>query len=92
MKQDTLILAPSVATDSAEILLTAATVAKVAGAWRQFADPSAAGGIAVGTADAGAAKLASASASPVGYVELSFSADAGRDYHLWMRGRAANDL
>lgn len=90
-KQDTLILAQSVATDSAEILLTAA-MAKVAGAWRQFADPSAAGGMSVGTLDAGAAKLASASASPVGYVELSFSADAGRDYRLWMRGRAANDV
>lgn len=91
-KQDTLILGQPVATDRAEILLTAAAVGKVAGAWRQIADSSAAGGIAVGTPDTGAPKLTSASASPIGYVEFSFSADAGRDYRLWVRGRAANDL
>lgn len=91
-KQGTLILAQSEPTDRAEILLTAAGAPKVSGAWRQIADASAAGGVAVGTADAGVPKLTTALASPPGYVDFTFSAYAGRDYRVWVRGRAANDL
>jgi hypothetical protein len=45
----------------------------------------------VGTADAGAAKVTTAAASPTNYVEFAFQADAGKRYHLWIRGRAEKD-
>jgi hypothetical protein len=93
-KQDALILAQTVAPtppDRSEILLTAAAVTTMAGAWRSSADTSAAGGASVGTPDAGAGKVPAAMAVPSDYAELTFDADAGRIYHLWMRGRAAND-
>jgi hypothetical protein len=63
----------------------------VSGTWRLIADASAAAGISVGTPDAGAAKLASALAAPLNYVELAFDAEAGRAYRLWSRGRAEKD-
>ena len=63
----------------------------MAGAWSMSADSSAAGGASIGTSDVGAAKVPAAVAAPSGSVDLSFDVDAGRVYHLWMRGRAAND-
>jgi hypothetical protein len=41
--------------------------------------------------DAGAAKLTTPLASPSNYFELTFQADAGVAYHLWMRGKAVNN-
>jgi hypothetical protein len=93
-KQDALILAQTVAPTPparSEILVTTANVTTMAGTWRTSADTSAAGGASVGTPDAGAGKVLAALAAPSDYVELTFDADAGRVYHLWMRGRAAND-
>jgi hypothetical protein len=52
------------------------------------ADPSAAGGARVANPDAGAAKLSAALANPANYIELTFQAQAGVAYHLWMRGKA----
>jgi hypothetical protein len=39
-------------------------------------------------ANAGAAKIASASGNPANYFELTFDAEAGRGYRLWIRGKA----
>ena len=36
----------------------------------------------------GAAKITTASANPANYFELTFNADAGRAYRLWIRGKA----
>jgi hypothetical protein len=52
------------------------------------ADPTAAGGARLWNVDRGAAKLASALAAPVNYFEMTFNAQAGVAYHLWMRGKA----
>ncbi len=54
-------------------------------------DSSAAGGNSVGTPDRAAAKIATALATPASYVEMSFTANAGVAYHLWVRMRAQGD-
>jgi Bacterial Ig domain len=74
-----------------EIVLYAKTASAIAGAWRVVADASAAGGARMATADAGAPKLATALAAPANYFEMTFNADAGRAYRLWIRGRAERD-
>ncbi len=76
----------------AEIVLPVSAPATVAGTWRLLADSTAAAGIAIGNPDAGAAKITTALASPTSYVEFTFTASAGRDYRLWLRGRAERDF
>ena len=75
-----------------EIVLRAADVATnaVVGDWHRVADSTAAGGVAVWNPDRGAAKLA-ALAQPQSYFDIPFQADAGVDYHLWIRMRADGD-
>ena len=86
------VVAPApAATDPAEIVILASSATTFAGAWRAIADASAAGGTAVGHPDAGGAKLTSATAAPVNYVEFRFVAEVGRTYRLWLRGRADRD-
>jgi hypothetical protein len=79
------------APDAAEILITASSLSAIAGGWRLLADATAAGGQAFGHPDAGAPRISSALVSPVHYVELTFHAEAGRAYRLWIRGRADRD-
>ena len=61
------------------------------GAWQIEQDPTAASGVKMRQPDAGAPKLAKANAAPANYFELSFNAEAGVPYRLWMRGRADNN-
>ena len=75
---------------ASEVALYTSTASR-AGAWTAQADASAAGGSYVIHPDAGAAKVATAAASPANYVELSFNAVAGTPYRLWLRSRAQND-
>ena len=42
-------------------------------------------------ANAGAAKLTTPLITPAAYFDLTFTADAGRPYHLWIRGKATNN-
>ena len=72
----------------AEIVLYAAEAPTRAGAWVVASDTTAAGGRRIRHPNAGAAKLAAALASPVHYFEMTFTAEAGRPYHLWIRGKA----
>ena len=58
------------------------------GAWQAEVDASAAGGLKMRHPDAGAAKVTTASASPSNYFEMTFTAEAGIPYRLWLRGRA----
>jgi hypothetical protein len=74
-----------------EILIKPTTATQVAGTWQLMTDTTAANGAAMGNADAGAAKITTPLAAPANYVEFTFQADAGKDYRLWMRGRAQND-
>ena len=74
-----------------EIVLHAKNAAVVAGTWQIVADPQAAGGARLWNPDAAVPKLTAALAAPANYFELTFNAEAGRAYRLWMRGRADND-
>jgi len=74
-----------------EVLIQANAPAVVAGAWQLTPDAAAANGAAMANPDAGAAKITTAFAAPANYVEYTFQAEAGKDYRLWMRGRAQND-
>lgn len=73
-----------------EVVLFASS-GRLSGAWRAVADTTAAGGARVSHADQGAAKLATPLAAPINYFDLTFTADAGKPYRLWMRGRADGD-
>ncbi len=75
----------------ADVILRASGAATLAGGWRLVSDPTAADGLALSHPDAGAPKLTSALAAPVHYVEMTFNAEAGRAYRLWLRGRADRD-
>jgi len=94
LKQDATILPESVAAvrpSLDEIVLRSSAATVFGGSWKKVSDASAAEGSALTHADAGGAKLAAALAAPVHFVELTFEAEAGRSYRLWIRGRADRD-
>ena len=74
-----------------EIMIGAGAPTAVSGAWRLLSDSTAAHGVALTHANAGAAKVAAPRAAPLDYVELTFDADAGKPYRLWLRARADAD-
>jgi hypothetical protein len=74
-----------------DIVLYASTAPLRVGAWQIESDGAAAGGARVRNPNLGAAKIATPSATPANYFELTFSAEAGRAYRLWIRGKADND-
>lgn len=76
---------------AAEVVLYASTAPVRTGAWRVESDATAAGGKRIRHPDAGAAKLSSALANPAHYFELTFNAQAGVPYRLWIRGKADNN-
>jgi len=78
----------SIAVGAREIVLYASDAASIAGTWSLVADAAAAGGSRVWNPDKGAAKLTTALANPANYFEITFQAEAGVAYHLWMRGKA----
>jgi hypothetical protein len=71
--------------------LYAADATRVVGTWRLVADATAAAGLRMSQPNAGAAKLTTALAAPSNYFELTFNAEAGRGYRLWLRGKATNN-
>ena len=73
---------------TSEIVLYAADATSITGDWQIVTDASAAGGRRLQNPNAGAAKLSAPLAEPIAYFELTFNADAGRPYRLWMRGMA----
>lgn len=74
-----------------DVVLYARDAVTVAGNWQFVADQTAAAGTRIWEPDAGVPKLAGASASPANYFDLTFDAQAGVPYHLWLRMRADND-
>ena len=74
-----------------EIVLLAKDAGTVSGNWTVKSDTTAAGGARLQSTNAGAAKVAPALAAPAHYFEMTFTAEAGRPYHLWLRGRAENN-
>ena len=67
------------------------TAAETHGAWVREPRADAAHGIVVRHPDAGGPKVSTMPVPAVNYFELSFEADAGRPYHLWVRGIADRD-
>ncbi|MEX1128831.1 MAG: hypothetical protein WEB50_09720, partial [Vicinamibacterales bacterium] len=81
----------STSTSASEIIIPVAAAATVRGGWQIVGDSTAAGGGRVWNPNYGAGKLSSASAAPSDYFDVSFTAEAGRAYRLWIRGKADND-
>jgi len=73
---------------ASDIVVYASTAPLRVGAWRVESDSTAAGGRKMRHPDAGAAKITTASANPASYFEVTFNAEAGRGYRLWLRGKA----
>jgi regulation of enolase protein 1 (concanavalin A-like superfamily) len=78
-------------TDLTEIVLHAADASVLAGAWQLAADSTAASGTRAWNPNAGGAKVVTAVAAPANFIELTFNAEAGRPYRLWIRGKAEGD-
>jgi phosphatidylserine/phosphatidylglycerophosphate/cardiolipin synthase-like enzyme len=71
-----------------DVVLYASEAPLRVGAWIVESDATAAGGARIRHPNAGAAKVATASATPANYFELTFIAEPGRPYRLWIRGKA----
>ncbi len=78
-------------TPAADVVLYAAE-APVKFAWNVVADSTAAGGARLWNPDAGAAKLVNPLANPTSYFDMTFNAQAGAAYRLWIRAKAQNDF
>jgi hypothetical protein len=74
-----------------EIVLYTASATDIVGNWLPVADPTAASHIRLQNQNRNAAKVATPLAAPADAFELTFNADAGKAYRLWVRGRAQND-
>src|SRR5437868_14150428 len=81
----------SAQTSANEIVVYASTATTKVGNYQVVSDTTAAGGARMWNPDAGAAKQANPLASPTSYFELTFNAQAGVAYHLWIRGKADGD-
>jgi hypothetical protein len=78
----------SITVGAREIVLYASDVSKIAGTWSLVADAAAAGGSRIWNQDKAAAKITTPIANPVNYFEITFQAEAGVPYHVWVRGKA----
>jgi hypothetical protein len=83
--------APPTATATGDVVLYATEATVLSGAWTAVADPTAAGGARLRHPDAAAPKITAASGAPADYFEMSFDAEAGKPYRLWLRGKADNN-
>jgi hypothetical protein len=59
--------------------------------WTVTNDTSAAGGSYIGQTHSSDPKITTASATPAAYFEMTFNAQAGVPYHIWVRGRSLNN-
>ena len=83
---------PPPSSDPREIVLYAAADRAAGGTnWASIDDASAAGGARLSNPDLGQPKLSSPVSAGSDYFEITFNADAGVAYHLWVRSRATND-
>ena len=79
---------PPPPTGTAEIVLYASKAPLKVGAWQVDPDSTAAGGAKIRNPNAGAPKITTASPNPASYFEMTFYAEAGLGYHLWIRSKA----
>ena len=79
---------PTVPAGVDDVVLYAAEGAITGIDWQLVHDTQAAGTLRLSNPERGAAKILAPAAAPASFVELTFSATAGRPYHLWVRGKA----
>ena len=77
--------------DGDDVVLYASEAPVRKGLWQIESDPAAAGGQRLRHPDRGAPKLQTPLASPSNYFEMTFTAEAGIPYRLWIRGKAQRD-
>jgi hypothetical protein len=82
---------PAPTLSAGDIVLYATDANVIVGNWTVVADASAAGGQRMNNPDMSAATIATPLAAPAHYFELTFNAQAGRGYRLWLRGKAYNN-
>jgi endonuclease/exonuclease/phosphatase family metal-dependent hydrolase len=73
-----------------DVVLYASKAPVRAGTWAVVSDSTAAGGSAI-TTPVSATKVSSPLANPANYFQMTFPAYSGQSYHLWIRGKAANN-
>jgi len=76
---------------SASDVVLYASEASVRPGWNVVTDSGAAGGARLASPNLGAAKLSEPIPNPSNYFEMSFSAQAGTAYRLWIRSKAENN-
>src|SRR5689334_2039892 len=76
---------------ASDVIIYASEATTKVGNWQVVTDATAAGGARIWNPDAGAAKVVTPLANPPSYFEMTFSAQSGVAYHLWMRGKAQSD-
>jgi len=79
---------PPPAPAAGDVVLYAGDATRVVGNWVIENDAAAAGGRRIRNPNAGVAKIVTPSAIPTSYFELTFVAQAGTPYRLWIRGKA----
>ncbi len=82
---------PFVMISADDIVLYAAEAPVRVGNWSPVADATAAGGQRMYNPDAAKPIVNPPSGNPANYFEMTFGAQAGRPYHLWIRGKALNN-
>jgi PKD repeat protein len=85
------VLSPILAQASTDVVLHAAKAPVRAGTWEVVADSTAAGGFAMANPILGAPRVTTPLANPKNYFEMTFPAYAGEAYHLWIRGKSADN-
>ncbi|MFN2531074.1 MAG: IPT/TIG domain-containing protein [Pyrinomonadaceae bacterium] len=75
-----------------DVVLWAGEASVKIGNWSIVADSTAAGGNRIWNPDAAVPKIVNPAANPTNYFELTFNAQGGVDYRLWMRGKAQSDF
>jgi endonuclease/exonuclease/phosphatase family metal-dependent hydrolase len=78
-------------TQAGDVVLYASQAPIKVGTWQVVSDETAAGGSRIASANLGIPKIPSALPNPVNYFEMSFYAQTGTAYRLWVRSKAEND-
>jgi hypothetical protein len=81
----------TVAIRAREVVLYAADATSIAGTWSLVSDATAAAGMRVWNPNKSAKHIDGPLADPASYFEISFQAEAGVAYHVWLRGKADRD-
>jgi hypothetical protein len=82
---------PGITLSARDVVLYASEAPARVGSWSPVSDSTAAGGQYLNNANAGAVLQSPPLANPNHYFEMSFTAQAGVGYRIWLRGKAFNN-